>query len=217
MNMKMVRFIAGVTVMLIAISLMTHFAAAQSGTPTATPLPTEILTVTNASGYRTQVMPDIGTFEYPLAFYSVWMAPAAIAPDGGKDIWFPGVIRIQPNDSVIYGNQFDTAYRIQIAMTEAPGELDAALLGNGPLMQYEPEAFEPGDILRLSLNGVPALRIDNLAVGPEGAVTMDIVAVVDGRLIEILVEPVAQVGGSAVDGLEVVGQIIGSIVFERSQ
>jgi hypothetical protein len=41
--------------------------------------------------------------------------------------------------------------------------------------------------------------------GPEGAVTIDIIAVVDGRLIKILVEPVAQAGGTAVDGSDVLG------------
>ena len=208
------RFISGMIVIAIVLGVMTKLATAQTVTPVPAVLPTEIMTVTNADGYRTQTMPDIGTFEYPLAFYSAWMANACVAPGGGSDIWFPGVIRIQPNDSVIYGNQFNTAYRIQIAMTEASGELDSSMFGRGPLMQYEADAFDPGSVVRLSLNGVPALRIDNLPVGPSGVVTMDIMAVVDGRLIEILVEPVADVGGTAVDGLDVVNQIIGSIVLE---
>jgi hypothetical protein len=156
--------------------------------------------VTNASGYRIHTMPDIGTVEYPLAFYSVWNGvPGGTSRD--SQIFFPGVITIRPNDSVIYGVQFDTAYQIRIAMSEAPGELDSSMLGSGPLMQYEPDNFEPGDVARLSLNGVPALRIDNLPVGPSGMVTTHIVAVVDARMIEILVEPVAEVGGIAIDGV----------------
>jgi hypothetical protein len=91
------------------------------------------------------------------------------------------------------------------------------MLGSGPLMQYEANMFDPGDVVRLRLNGVPALRIDNLPVGPSGEVTMHIVAVVDARMIEILVEPVADVGGTAVNGLEVVEQIIGSIMLEDSE
>ena len=50
-----------------------------------------------------------------------------------------------------------------------------------------------------------------------GMVTSHIVAIVDARMIEILVEPVAEVGGTAINGLEIVDQIIGSIVLEHYQ
>jgi hypothetical protein len=176
---------------------------------------TEVFSVTNAAGYRQHTAPDLGTFEYPLAFYSVRSGNIAATFNGGQDVLFPGVISIEPNDSVIYGNQFDTAYRIQIAMVETDNELDTAMLGTGPLMQYDTSIYEVGDIVRLSLNGVPALRIDNLPIGAAGTVTSDIVAVHHGRLYEILVEPVHEVDGTAIEGRAIVDSIIGSLSFEQ--
>lgn len=214
--MNKIKHISGVIITAIVFGVMTHFAAAQTATPVPVVLPTEVLTVTNADGYRTHTMPDIGTVEYPLAFYSVWNGvPGGTSRD--NEIFFPGVITIRPNDSVIYGVQFDTAYQIRIAMSEATGELDSSMLGSGPLMQYEADAFDAGDVMQISLNDIPALRIDNLPVGPMGMVTSHIVAIVDARMIEILVEPVAEVGGTAINGLEIVDQIIGSIVLEHYQ
>lgn len=212
--MSKVKILLVMALISVTMSSLAQVGAQQTATPVPPLLPTEINTVTGAAGYRTYNMPDIGSLEYPLAFYSVSMENACVAPDGGQDIWFPGVIRVQPNDSVIYGVQFDTAYRIQIAMTEAAGELDASMLGTGPLMQYEPDAFDPNEVMNIDLNGVPAVRVDNLPVGPSGMVTMDIITVIDGRMIEILVEPVAEVGGTAVDGLEMVTQIINSLVLD---
>jgi len=224
-NFDILRGVVVLTLMAFAV----HFiAGAQTATPFPPPtapmmstdvppaFPTEMLTVTNAAGYREHTMPDIGTVEYPLSFYSVWSGlPGGTSRD--SEIFFPGVVTLRPNDSVIYDGQFDTAYQIRIAMSAAPGPLDDGLLGTGPLMQYGADLFEPGDVLRLSLNGVPALRLDHLPVGPSGEVTSHIMAVVDDRLIEIVVEPVATVGGTAVDGLEIVMQIIGSISLESYQ
>jgi hypothetical protein len=131
---------------------------------------TEVFTVTNAAGYRQHTAPDLGTFEYPLVFYSVRSGNIATTLNSGLDVLFPGIVSIEPNDNIIYGNQFDTAYRIQIAMVEVESELDAAMLGTGPLLQYETDIYEVGDIIRLSLKGVPALRIDNLPIGASGMV-----------------------------------------------
>jgi hypothetical protein len=119
MELNKVKLVSVVIVICIAIGVMTRFVSVQTATSAPPVLPTEIFTVTNANGYRTQIMPDIGTVEYPLAFYSMWNH-CACGTSRGDEIWFPGIITIQPDDSVIYGNQFDTAYRIQIAMSEPP-------------------------------------------------------------------------------------------------
>ena len=197
-----------VVIMAITASVaVTQSVAAQTTTPT------EIFEVTNANGYRTQMIPDIGTVEYPLAFYSIWSGiPGGTSRD--SEIFFPGVITIRPNDSVIYGVQFDTAYQIRIAMSAGQGDLEMSMLGTGPLIQYEASLFEPGDVQRLSLNGVTAFRIDHIPVGAQGEITMHIITVTEGRMIEIVVEPIAEVGGVAIEGLDIVNQIIDSLKLD---
>lgn len=208
--MKKLKYTMGIMMAMMVFGIATQLVSAQ----TATPVPSgEAFEVTNANGYRTYNMPDIGTVEYPLAFYSVWNGvPGGTSRDG--EIFFPGVITLRPNDSVIYGVQFDTAYQIRIAMSEATGDLDASMLGSGPLFQYEPGLINSADVQEFSLNGVPALRVDNVPTGMYGEITTHIVAVVDARMVEIIVEPIGEVGGNAITGTDILNQILGSIKLE---
>lgn len=197
-------------IIIVAVSVGGYLVGAQEATPEVT------TAVEDIAEERTHTIPDIGTITYPLESYSVLTA-CGCDSSRAADIFFPGVVTLYPNDHVVHGTAFDTAYRIKIAMVAVEGDLDASMLGTGPLVQYDADIFDPGDVTRLNLNGTPALRIDNLPAGPAGTVTMDIIAVVNDRMIEILVEPVADVGGTATEGLAIVNQIIGSITFDTTQ
>lgn len=159
---------------------------------------------------RTHIVPDLAySFIYPLDAYSVRQGCACATLNGGQDVIFPGVIVIEPNDSLIYSAGADVSYRISIAAVAAPenAALDSGLLGSGPLMQYEPSLISADDVVTIDLGGVPALRIDNVATGPAG-VLHEIVALHEGLLYQFIIEPAqptmagdTEAGSTLADGI----------------
>lgn len=129
------------------------------------------------SGYR---------IAYPLAFYSLRAGQSA------PTVLFPGVRVVEPNDAFSYQNRDQTVYKLSIAVTvnEQGRSLDApaALLANGALFAYDPALLADYTIQPITLDGVPALRVDGLPVGPVG-ITTQIVALHRDFVYELLVEP----------------------------
>lgn len=131
---------------------------------------------------------------YPLALYSVRDAASP------SDVLYPGVKAITPNDSFYYGKPHATTYKISIAVRENGANLtldnQAELLAGSALMQYDPQLLAGHDIQAVTLDGVKALRVDGLEVGPTG-VTAQIVTIHNGLIYELLVEPYQITGNQA--------------------
>ena len=124
--------------------------------------------------------------DYPLAFYSLR------AGQSGPNVLFPGVRVVEPNDAFTYQDRNQAVYKLSIAVTanEQGLSLDepAALLANSALIAYDPALLADYTIQPIELGGVPALRVDDLPVGPAG-ITTQIVALHGDLLYELLVEP----------------------------
>ncbi len=67
-------------------------------------------------------------------------------------------------------------------------------------MQYDPQLLAGRDIQEVTLDGVKALRVDGLEVGPTG-VTAQIVTIHNGLIYELLVEPY-QIAGNQAEPLD---------------
>lgn len=123
---------------------------------------------------------------YPLAFYSLRTGPAS------PHVLFPGVRVVEPNDAFTYRDRKRAVYKLSIAVTvnEQGLSLDqpAALLANSALLAYDPALLADATIQSIELAGVPALRVDDLPVGPAG-ITTQIVAIQGDFIYELLVEP----------------------------
>lgn len=124
--------------------------------------------------------------DYPLAFYSLR------AGQSGPNVLFPGVRVVEPNDAFTYRERNQTVYKLSIAVTanEQGLSLDepAALLANSALIAYDPALLADYTMQPIELGGVPALRVDDLPVGPAG-ITTQIVALHGDLIYELLVEP----------------------------
>lgn len=129
------------------------------------------------SGYRIQ---------YPLAFYSLRAGQSA------PTVLFPGVRVVEPNDVFSYQTRGQAVYKLSIAVTtnEEGLSLDEpeALLANSALIAYDPALLADYLLQQIELAGVPALRVDDLPVGPAG-ITTQIVALRGDFIYELLVEP----------------------------
>jgi hypothetical protein len=134
--------------------------------------------------------PDLSySFDYELNHYSV-REGCSCSARGGEDIVFPGVILVEPNDSLVYRDAQGTVYEMSIAAVGAPEGrfLDAKLFGTGPLTRYTMDDYDPDDAYEIDLGGVRALRLDNVPLGANGI--SDIIAFKTGLLYEILIVPV---------------------------
>jgi hypothetical protein len=164
---------------------------------------------------RTYQPPDSDyRFTYPLEFYSVRLGCTCATPNGGKDIMFPGVITIDPNDSLIYGDKAGKAFKISIATVAAPGGavLNAALLGKGPLMQYEPALLKDRKVQAVKFGDIAALRVDDVPTGPTGSLT-DIVLLREGLLYQILVESVGDGTGDTATNRKLAEDVLTTFQF----
>lgn len=188
-------------VILVVLSLLItslHFTAAQNTQPTDA---------------RTYQAPDLGyTFDYPLDHYSVRQS---LLPASGE-VLFPGVIIIDPNDSLIYRDGKGLVFKVSIAAVIAPegAALDQSLFGTGPLIQYEPDLLESMTVQEIMFGDVAALRVDEVPAGPTGSIT-DIIALHEGLLYELLIEPVGEERGG-VFGRNLVNNILKAFRFAGS-
>jgi hypothetical protein len=171
---------------------------------------------------RTYNAPDLAAFDYPLDTYSVRQGQYPCMPTGEvSPITFPGVIEIEPNDSFIYAENQGTVYKITIAsQLNVDGAVTeenlADSLGTLALLQYEPLTIRQLLVESFELDGLPAVRVNNVSAGQNG-VTAHIIAASRAQLFEIVVEPVmvndADTDASAAN-LEAVQKIIDSIQFD---
>lgn len=124
--------------------------------------------------------------DYPLALYSLR------AGQSGPTVLFPGVRVVEPNDAFTYQDRNQAVYKLSIAVTANEQELSLdqpeALLANRALIAYDPALLADYTIQPIELGGVPALRVDDLPVGPAG-ITTQIVALHGDLIYELLVEP----------------------------
>jgi hypothetical protein len=136
---------------------------------------------------------DLASFTYPLDTYSVRDWFIGLPDDQMLRITYPGIITIDPNDSLIYGDEPGNVYRIRMASVVRDENVTEAdlptLLGTLPLIQYGPEALENRSVVSLTIDDLPAVRVNDLPVGQFG-LTAHIIAMSDTQLFEIIVEPV---------------------------
>lgn len=149
-----------------------------AATPTATGIETgEWKSYQADSGYLIQ---------YPLALYSLRLGQS------GPNVLFPGARVVEPNDAFTYRDPKQTVYKLSIAAsTNEQGlsmEDPEALLANSAFIAYDPALLASYTIQQISLDGVPALRVDDLPTGPVG-ITTQIVAIHNNFIYELMIEP----------------------------
>jgi hypothetical protein len=171
---------------------------------------------------RTYNAPSLAAFDYPLDTYSVRQGQYPCMVEGEvSPITFPGVISIEPNDSFIYAENQGTVYKITIAsqlndegvVTEENLE---DTFGTLALLQYEPVTIRQLRVESFELDGLPAVRVDDIPVGQNG-VAAHIIVASRFQLFEIIIEPVMVNNSNAeasAENLEIIQGIIDSIHFD---
>lgn len=158
-----------------------------------TPLPTPPMVI-DETGWQTYRADSGYEIQYPLATYSM--------RDGlsGPDVLYPGVKVVEPNDSFYYQEPRAQTYRLSIAVSENRDGLtldDAEqLLARSQLLAYDPALLAEATIEAYTLDGTPAVRVNDLAAGPNGIATQ-IVALNGPFVYELLAEPHFLTGNQA--------------------
>ncbi len=131
---------------------------------------------------------------YPLELYSLRNGLSS------PDVLFPGTKVLEPNDSFYYHEPRAVTYKVSIAVRVNTENLSLAepksLLAHSAIIAYDPEVLTGLSIQQITLDGVSALRIDDLPVGPAG-ITTQIVAIRNDLIYEVLVEPQQLTGNLA--------------------
>ncbi|MBI5666702.1 MAG: hypothetical protein HZC41_01730 [Chloroflexi bacterium] len=151
-----------------------------------------------AASLRRVSVPDLGSFEYPLALYSV--RAGMLPPAASETLLFPGAVSVEPNDSFVYQDDQGVVYRLTLAAfvdESVTADTDpASRLGQSPLLPYEASALDSLDVATVTIGGLPAARVNDLPAGVvnQAGVAAHIVAVAPGRVLELVVEPVMLFG-----------------------
>ncbi|RIK42555.1 MAG: hypothetical protein DCC55_08600 [Chloroflexi bacterium] len=132
--------------------------------------------------------------QYPLSTYSMRTGIS------GPEVLFPGVKVVEPNDSFAYREPRAVVYKLSVAVTENSAGLTLEdteqLLANSQIIPYDLALLENKSIEQIELGGEPALRVDDLPVGPAG-ITTQIVAIHGPFVYELMVEPHQLTGNQA--------------------
>ena len=160
-------------------------------------------------------------FDYPVQTHSVRtsnvMDPATV------DVALGALVGVEPNDSYLYADGAQPTYltRMRVLagfnteLVDDNADL-TAYLGVSPLLEYDPAS---ATVEHITLGGQPAVRASGIPVVPGEGMT-DIIAVFDGLLYEIVIEPAPlQVGFDYNDQIvldPVYEEILTSWVFETS-
>jgi hypothetical protein len=165
------------------------------------PTPTEWVTyVAEYAGYE---------ISYPLEAYSVTQGV------GSPQLLQPGVLVLQPNDSLNREQPLAPTYKVSITVRpndEAYSLNDARiLLSNGPIVRYGPDLLEGYPIVETYLHWERALRVDGIPVGLGGGISQ-IVSIHNSRIYELIVEPY-QVAGESSRNEDLVEAILASFRF----
>ena len=174
--------------LLVGITALSGCSSSQSPTSQAT---TGTLSKVNWKTFKA----DSGyTISYPLELYSIRNGLS------GPDVFFPGVKVLEPNDSFYYQEPRAVTYKISIAVRDNPQNLSLddpeSLLAQSAIIAYDPKSLTGHSIQQITLDGVNALRVDDLPAGPAG-ITTQIVAIRNNRIYEVLVEPQQLTGNQA--------------------
>jgi hypothetical protein len=129
-------------------------------------------------------------FEYPIQTHSV--RTSNVLDPATADSPFGGLIAVEPNDSYLYANGAQPTYLTRMRVLAGfnaelvADDVDLSQhLGRSPLLEYDRigVTVEP-----ITLGGQPAVRATGIPVFPgEGAT--EIIAVFEGLLYEIVIEP----------------------------
>lgn len=149
--------------------------------------------VTQAQDKRTFLPLDRSfgyNFDYPVETHSV--RTSNVTDPATVDVSFGALIAVEPNDAYLYAGDAQPSYlsrmRILAGFNQERVADDADLaqyLGRSPLLEYDPAN---ASVEAISLGGQPAVRASGIPVVPgEGAT--EIIAVYDGLLYEIVIEP----------------------------
>lgn len=157
---------------------------------TATP-PTEnpIATVaaTAEMHWKKFTAPESGyAISYPLELYSMRVGPRSLGA------LFPGARVLEPNDLFTYLLPGISTYTIAMVARENTQGLTldtpAAVFADGVLIDDSAQDLAGRPIEQITLDGEAALRVTDLPIGLAG-VKAQIVAIHNGRIYEIVVEP----------------------------
>ena len=179
-----------VTATPVAAVLPAPLASATSNVITVLPTSTSLVwkTFKADSGYQ---------ISYPLGLYSI---RSEITSSPSTDTVWPGPKTLVPDDSFFYQQPRSMTYKISIAIrvNKEHLSLDAAdtLLTQNSFTPYQASALEGVARQTTLLDGVKALRVDNFK-GPQGPITLQIVAVQPDWICDILVEPQQLTGNLA--------------------
>jgi hypothetical protein len=158
-------------------------------------------------------------FEYPIQTHSV--RTSNVLDPATVDVAFGALIAVEPNDSYLYANGAQPTYltrmRVLGGFNAEPVADNTDLtqyLGTSPLLEYDPTS---ATIEHITLGGQPAVRAVGIPVVPGEGMT-EIIAVFDGLLYEIVIEPAPlQLGFDPTDGIildPAYDGILNSWVFE---
>ena len=179
-------------VVLLASSLAACAPAGRSAAPTSASPATDSLVDATWKKFKADSGYEIS---YPLEWYSI--------RDGltsSHEVYFQGVKVLVPNDWFYYQEPRAVTYKISIAVRENVDDLSLdeaqSLLSGGAIIAYDPQLLAGQSIQNITLDGVSALRVDDLPAGPAG-ISTQIVAIRNHRIYEVLVEPHKLTGNQA--------------------
>jgi hypothetical protein len=145
-----------------------------------------MLGIPPASQWSTFRAAGLYRLRYPAELYSVREGSPSV------DALWPGIIALEPNEALNQRSPRAVTYKISVAVRESETglSLDQAveLLSTGLIIGYDPALLEGRDIQNAELGGAPALRVQELPVGPAG-LSLQVLALRDLMIYEIVVEP----------------------------
>lgn len=129
-------------------------------------------------------------FEYPIQTHSV--RTSNVMDPAAADVAFGALIAVEPNDSYLYGDGSQPTYLTRMRVLAGFNAEQVAdntdltqFLGTSPLLEYDPTS---ATIEHITLGGQPAVRAVGIPVVPGEGMT-EIIAMFDGLLYEIVIEP----------------------------
>ncbi len=159
-------------------------------------------------------------FDYPINTHSV--RTSNLTEPANINLSFGSLISVEPNDSYLYADDAQPTYftrmRVLAGYNPEPMADDADLtqyLGTSPLLAYDPA---DAVVEAITLGGQPAVRASGIPQVPGAGIT-EIIAVYEGLLYQIVIEPVPlQLGFDPSDDMvldSVYEAILDTWVFEQ--
>ncbi|HTP10540.1 MAG TPA: hypothetical protein VMP08_19940 [Anaerolineae bacterium] len=190
-SVKIVTFTMLVMLALAACSPITTIASSSGTQPTPVVNASSDLAPSQPPEWKTYQADSGFEIRYPLDTYSVHdVARPSLA---AEKMVYPGAKIVEPNDAFVYQNGSAQTYRLTLAVipNDQNWSLDAQreqLFTDNPIVQYSPNALVKHVIQEVNLDGVKALRVDDVTEGPLQLMTQ-IVAIHNGMLYYLLIEP----------------------------